>query len=333
MSLKLYRRPGSKVWYVRGTVRGIRCYETAGTSERIQAETYRATREAQLYEQSVFGARSVASFAQAAVSYLEFEERGKVDKAYVARLINHFGNNKPLGQVDQAAADRAVTAIVGNDAKPATKRRGVYAPLIAILNHAADRKWCEHPRFKLPTLPRGKTRWLTPAEAMALITAAAPHLKPLLHFILCTGARMSEALDLDWADVDLPAAKVVFRDTKNGTDRAAALPEGAVVTLANLPGEEINPGVFEKRGRVFRRDDGEPYADRERLAGGQIKTGWRGALKRAAILRGPDRTTCDTPGPRGFTPSPRTRCCSKSKAAGSRSPWWSATPTSCRAQW
>jgi integrase len=288
MSLKLYRRPGSKVWYVRGTVRGIHCYETSGTSERTQAEAYRATREAELYEQSVFGARAVATFAQAAVSYLEFAERDQRTRTYTARLVNHFGNSKRLGQIDQTAADRAVTAIVGNEAAPATKRRGVYTPLAAILNHAADRKWCERPKFRLPTVPTGKTRWLTPVEALALVAAAAPHLKPHLHFVVCTGARLSEALDLDWADVDLPAAKVVFRYTKNGFDRVAALPEAALFTLANLPGEELEPGVFEKRGRVFRRDDGKAYVDRERLEGGQIKTGWRGALKRAGIA---ERTT------------------------------------------
>src|SRR5258708_39993763 len=91
----------------------------------------------------------------------------------------------------------------------------------------------------MPALPRGKTRWLTPAEALRLVDAAAPHLRPLLLFILCTGARLSEALYLDWADVDLPAAKAVFRDTNNGSDRAAALPEPAVLLTANLPREKV----------------------------------------------------------------------------------------------
>ena len=169
---------------------------------------------------------------------------------------------------------RTSAAAGGMNNSPATKRRIVYGPLTTILNHGAARGWCPPPKLQQPAVPKGKTRWLAPAEALRLLDAAAPHLRPLLHFILCTGARMSEALDLDWADVDLPAARAVFRDTKNGKDRAAALPEAAVLLLANLPG---------RGGRVFRRDDGEPYADTERQYGGQIKTGFAGALRRAGI--------------------------------------------------
>src|SRR5665213_914036 len=90
---------------------------------------------------------------------------------------------------------------------------------------------------------------------------------------------MPEALDLDWSDVDLLAAKAVFRDTKNGRDRAAGLPPAATLALANLPADSDG----ERRGKVFRRDDGEPYADAGRQYGGQIKTAWRTACRRAGL--------------------------------------------------
>ena len=104
--------------------------------------------------------------------------------------------------------------------------------------------------------------------SLGLMSHAAPHLRPLIHFLLCTGARLSEALYLDWSDVDLPAAVAVFRDTKNSRDRAAALPPLAVM-LANLPYDD--EGLRTRSGPVFRRDDGEPYVDRQGLEGGQIK--------------------------------------------------------------
>ena len=44
MSLKLTKR--GRIWYVRGTVRGRSVFETAGTTEREQAEAFRAKREA-----------------------------------------------------------------------------------------------------------------------------------------------------------------------------------------------------------------------------------------------------------------------------------------------
>jgi integrase len=55
-------------------------------------------------------------------------------------------------------------------------------------------------------------------------------------FLLCTGARLSEALYLDWRDVDLSGGHVVFHDTKNGESRGVPLHPRAVAALASLPG-------------------------------------------------------------------------------------------------
>jgi len=271
MPLKLTKR--GAFFYVRGTVRGRRVYEAAQTIDRRQAEAFRAKREAELFEAAVFGERAVVSFRRAALSYLEFEPRSERTKNYVGHLVKYFADMR-LAKIDQAEADRAVEKIVGLDAAPATKVRTVYTPLRAILTHAAARGWCAPPNFETPAPPKGKTRWLTPAEAEALIAGAAPHLRPLLTFYLCTGARVSEALDLQWPDVDLMARRAVLRDTKNGRDRVAALPPAAVAALSNLPHRD---------GHVFRRDDGEPYVDVKREHGGQIKKAFGTGCRNAQI--------------------------------------------------
>lgn len=271
MALKIRKR--GDIWYVRGTVRGRRVYETAGTAERAQAEAFRAKREAELFEAAVFGERAVVGFRRAAQSYLDFEPRSKRTREFVARLSAHFGDTR-LAKIGQAEADSAVGELLPATSAPATKTRAVYTPLGAVLSHAAQRQWCEAPKLQKPAPGAGKTRWLTPAEAEALIVGAAAHLKPLLIFYLCTGARVSEALDLQWADVDLAAAKAVFRGTKNGRDRVARLPPAALAALAALPARD---------GPVFRRDDDEPYANRGRYSGGQIRTAFETACRRAQI--------------------------------------------------
>jgi len=277
MSLVLVRRKGRPFWYARGTVRGQGIFESTGTEDRTLAEAYRAKRETELYEAAIFGARATVSFQRAAIAYLDFTPRSRATKSYVLRLIDHFGDTK-LARIDQSAAETAVTKVVGDTAAPATKIRAVYTPLTAILTFAHGRGWCDIPRFHKPTPPDGKTRWLKPAEAMRLINSAAPHLRPLLHFLLCTGARLSEALDLEWNDVDLTASTVIFRGTKGRAgqrrDRIASLPVAAMTTLANMPGRE---------GRVFRTDAGQPYADRQRLEGGQIATAFATACRRAQL--------------------------------------------------
>ena len=63
-----------------------------------------------------------------------------------------------------------------------------------MLHHAAKRGWCSLPVIERPKAPEGRVRWLTPAEADRLIEACAKHLRPLVIFLLYTGARVGEAL-------------------------------------------------------------------------------------------------------------------------------------------
>lgn len=272
MPLKRFRR--GKTWYVRGTVAGSYCYETTGTADPKKAEAYRAKREAELWERRVYGDRAVVTFNEAAVSYLQARQPSDAEKLYIRRLTDHFGTTK-LAKIDQAALDRAYAEILKPDAAPATKARGVLSPLCAILNHAARRGWCGKPAFEHPQLPTGKTRWLSPLEYLQLEEAASEHIRPLLRFIACTGARVAEAIELEWTAVDLPESKAVFWITKNTRPRAAALPPAAVVSLAKMETKE---------GRVFRRPDGEPYADRKRETGGQIRKSFETACIRAGFV-------------------------------------------------
>lgn len=91
--------------------------------------------------------------------------------------------------------------------------------------------------------------------------------------MLGTGARVSEALYLDWRQVNLTDRRVWFVDTKNGEDRGIPLNEGVFLELANLPTRE---------GAVFRRPDGEPYS-RRIGGGGQIDTAFNAACRRAGF--------------------------------------------------
>jgi integrase len=146
-------------------------------------------------------------------------------------------------------------------------------PLRAVLLNAHRLGWCDPPHFQIPREPQGRTRYLLPAEAERLILAAAPHLKPLLIFLLCTGARMSEALELEWRDVDLIGRRAIFWRTKGGSRRIALISERVVICLA--------PAAM--GAKVFRTNTGAAYADRARQGGGQIKTAWKAALRRAQL--------------------------------------------------
>jgi integrase len=273
MSLRLYQRPGSPNYYMRGTVRGQAVNETCGTTDAKAAEAIRAKREWQLLQGSIFGPSATSTFLDAAVIYLE----AGGDRRFVKPLTDHF-DRTPLGQLDQLAIDTAARKLYPNGA-PASLVRQVYAPMSAIINAAASRGLCSPLRLQRPKLPKGRVRWLTTKEARRLIDASADHLKPLVTFLFYTGARIGEALWLDWRNVDLQRAQVQFLDTKNNTDRGVPLHPAVVAALANLG---------HRTGAVFRRPDGLPYAglaerDDDTSAGSRIKTAFQAACRRAGI--------------------------------------------------
>jgi integrase len=275
MPLRLKRRPKSPYWIMRGSVRGIRIEESTGLTDKRQAEIVRAKREGEIIEQSIHGRRTSVTFAAAVVSYLE----AGGSRRFLDRVLEHFGTT-PLARINQEAIDRGARVLYPH-ASGATRDRQFYTPVSAVMRHAAKRDWCP-PLLDLerPDKPRGRVRALTIAEANRLIEACRGHLRPLVIFMLYTGARVGEALWLDWREVDLDRRHVVFVETKNGDRRGVPLHPRVVAALANQP---------HRTGEVFRRPDGLPYealdADDpgETSAGGRIKTAFRGAVRRAGL--------------------------------------------------
>jgi integrase len=103
-------------------------------------------------------------------------------------------------------------------------------------------------------------------------------MKTLLIFLLYTGARVGEALWLDWQHVDLARAHVSFPKTKSGKARGVPLHPRVVAVLANLGHRD---------GKVFRTASGRAYEQPVRIddtsAGSRIAKGFKGACRRAGI--------------------------------------------------
>lgn len=274
MPLKLVKRPKSPHWVMRGTVRGIRVEETTGTTEKAAAEVVRAKREAELLTESIYGKVATVTFAEAALSYLD--EGGT--SRFLSPLVDYFGTTA-LKHVGQEAIDKAALKLYPK-ASNATRNRQVHIPVSAVLQHAARKGWCPRPVLARPKTAKVAVRWLKPEEAERLIAASGCHLRPLLVFLLYTGARAGEALWLDWDNVDLDRRHVTFPKTKNGEPRGVPLHPRVVMELRSLP---------HRTGAVFRSPNGTPYArrrpgdDSDTSAGSRMKTAFQGACRRAGI--------------------------------------------------
>ena len=274
MPLTIVRRKSTGALTISGTVAGQRIQRRAASDDLALAREEAAALEVEILRTNWHGTRRGSrTFDQALLSYLEAQPRGENTKARLRRLRAALGDVQ-LSTIDQDTATRLKATVLRPAAGPATYLREIVTPLRAVLRHASERGWCDAPTIKAPRATEGRTRYLTPAEAEPLIIAAANHLRPLLLFLVGTGARLSEAIELDWRDVDLIGARAIFWRTKSGRRRIAALPPRIVTALAKLPHRE---------GLVFLSGKGRPYADHMRLYGGQIKKGWKGALGRAGL--------------------------------------------------
>jgi integrase len=97
---------------------------------------------------------------------------------------------------------------------------------------------------RLPQLPQGKTRYLTPGELKAALQLAPEWLRAPMAFAACTGVRRGEMLSLRWMDVDVANRRLYLRETKNGALRILPISEAALTVLQSLPGGAPGATVF-----------------------------------------------------------------------------------------
>lgn len=297
--LKVVTRPGTAQLWIRGTIRGRRVYESAGTADAGIAEQVRRAREDALWREVLDGERAASAphslggharrpvertFAEAVESYLREYPPRPTQARDIGKLLDVL-EDRPLSSIRKEALLESYAAILTPKAGNATKVRHVLTPLRAILRHAAESDWCVPVLFKSPKVGKPQTEFLRPKEARALVDAAADHLKPLFVFLFCTGARSSEAIELDWRDVDLRGSRATLTvkgiRVSEGTrrQRHVDLPPACVAALASLGHRE---------GRLFRphkggKVSGDAYWDSDRTGGGQFKKGWAGAHLRAGL--------------------------------------------------
>lgn len=271
--LKLYKRSRDKYWRIRGTLYRLKLEESTGTADRAEAEILLHARIAEITRRHVqgrvLGRAAAPTFESAVVSYVE----NGGERRFLSPLLEFFAGRE-IDSITQEDIDEAARRIFPGR-MPGTVNRQVYGPMSAILKRAGvatkirRRKEVERP-----------PRWLTPSEAKRLVDACNETLRPIVVFLIYTGARCGEALWLDWRYVDLSRAHVSFPKTKNGNARPLFLHPEVIAALGSLPHRD---------GEIFRRPDGLPYTrprdenEMDTSAGRRIATAFKGACQRAGI--------------------------------------------------
>lgn len=234
MPLKLIqpRQGASQNWRVRGTYLGISVDQTAGTPKRTVAAQELKRIEDEI-ERGRFTKRNAATWADAALAYVNARTTiSKGDKACIRKITGYFGET-PLKEIDQATIDAAATALYP-DASAATRNRSVHTPCSAVLRGGGISLNLRRPKG---AAGKKQTSWLWPEQTEALFAAAGTlnkDFEALLIVLTYTGMRLSEALGLEWNDVRLEDGYAYVPDTKNSEPRAVFLPPVAVAAMGNI---------------------------------------------------------------------------------------------------
>jgi integrase len=90
-----------------------------------------------------------------------------------------------------------------------------------------------------PVFDNRRERFLSAEEAGRLLEAAGaslnPQLKPIIHLLLYTGARISELLHAEWRHVDVDRQSWLIPMSKNGRSRRVPLSRAALDVIEKLP--------------------------------------------------------------------------------------------------
>src|SRR6185503_920818 len=169
-------------------------------------------------------------------------------------------------QITGGAVKRAAVALLPHG-KGSYWERAVVAPTLAVINYAASLDMCPPLKIERFSEVKATKEPVTLEWIEAFVAHSSAHLGALACFMFGTGARISEALDVHWRDVDLQGRRATIRMGKlGGEERRAHLPAPVVAALANIPSNR-EPGA-----RVF------PYAS---YTG--CKDPWAVAVRRAGI--------------------------------------------------
>jgi integrase len=235
MPLKIYQRGG--VWHYRGTISGRRLRGSTGTQSKDIAEQIKADIEAKAFKGNLYGPASVLTFARAAILY---RNAGRSTR-FLDKIERHW--KETLVKDITAGAIRTAALELYPKAGAATRNRQVIVPTQAVINHAAESDLCPAIRVKRFKVDAKVKTPATREWVESFAAHANPQLAALAYFMFATGARVSEALAVQWDDVDLKARTVLIRQTKIKVDRKAHLPQAVIVAMANVP-KLKDRGVF-----------------------------------------------------------------------------------------
>lgn len=248
MSLKLIP-PGkrrNKFYLARGRLNGVLYEVTTRTTDKRDAEKRRAEIELEVLNSAV---TAKVTFQRAADLYCAYRKPNLENQQRIDRLVRVLGH-KLLDEVQHSDLVDAARTLYPK-AKASSMNRSVVAPGAAILHYAAENKLCAYrkiKRFKEAPVP---TRSMARSDAEKLLAVATGEVRGLLLWLFHQGTRISDALAVQWSDVDLKRRVYKMRVSKADEWRAFPLAESVLAYLKGVKGRKGPVFPWRNRWAVY----------------------------------------------------------------------------------
>ena len=210
--MSVYKQSNSKNWLVEFVIDGRRYRRSSGTTIKRKAETLEQKWRQEIHEGrfQIQTARAL-TLEEAASRYWKYvivpkpsREKSKKAEAYVIKVIvKAFGAGRQLTSIQASDIADWRDRLLREGKSPATVNRYL-ATLRAILNRGKS-DWnalSVVPQVRLLPLDCPRFRVISDQEETQILVSSAPHLRELIIFLVDTGARLSEALDVTWDDIE-----------------------------------------------------------------------------------------------------------------------------------
>jgi integrase len=243
---------------------GVRCKRKVEAHTRPQALAALAAAKTKVEKERVLGVKHKSDITTAdLLARFKRHQRSRTSASTYERLDGILATlNKHLPALARDVSKKSISDLISTRSDEVAP--GTIQKEIAVLKHALRLavEWeLLHENaaqgVKLPRLPEGRTRYLSPTELKSVLEAAPDWMRAPLALAAFTGMRRGEILSLKWSDVDLPNRRVYLHETKNGSLRVLALNGLALQVLKSLPAPvpsaQVFPGVDAKKLSVYTR--------------------------------------------------------------------------------
>jgi integrase len=241
-------------WALRFRAYGVRRYVTLGTAgngwdrERAEAELRHVLADVERgiwrphEPEPVKAPEEAPTFHEFASWWFEANKHGWAERtvadyqwALSYHLLRYFAKHR-LSEITVEEVDRYRTTKL-REGKLAPPQINKTKRLSQILEVAEEYdKIARNPargRRRRAKVTKQQRSWVEPEQVSALIHGGSPHMRPVIATLIGAGLRVSEAVALDWSDVNLDTGTLTVGRAKTdaGSYRQVDLPSGLVNEL------------------------------------------------------------------------------------------------------